>query len=500
MKRIAGHSFTIARRSLGYGLIGAFISLLAIAIYVLEQRAELHIWHEVQLDEEFTSNSKVKDFADYLKLEERLFKQLEEEVYQKTGAADPSSINRYEKGSVMDPTSMAKNWNRTFEMRAADPAAGVLLLHGMSDSPYSLRHIGESLHASGASVIGLRIPGHGTAPSGLVRTTWKDMAAAVKIAVKHLRKSVGDKPIYLIGYSNGGALSVEYALESLHDGSLPKVQGIVLVSPAIGITSTAALAVWQGRLGRWFDLKKLAWNSISLEYDPFKYGSFAVNAGDQAYRITLEIDKRIAKLSESGKLGDFPPVLAFTSAVDATVSAPDLVSRLFDKLPDRGHELVVYDLNREAKIKHMLKNDPAKDLATLLSKANPTFTLSIISNGFDNDDRSADVKIRRRRASGTTIETIDPGLQWPEGMYSLSHIALPFPASDPLYGAGNNGESQTLGNLTLRGERGAIRIPSGDMLRQRWNPFYPYFKTRVHEFCHLENPSKALKNLEATSP
>ena len=76
------------------------------------------------------------------------------------------------------------------------------------------------------------------------------MAAAVKIAVKHLRKSVGDKPIYLIGYSNGGALSVEYALESLHDGSLPKVQGIVLVSPAIGITSTAALAVWQGRLGR----------------------------------------------------------------------------------------------------------------------------------------------------------------------------------------------------------------------------------------------------------
>ena len=132
--------------------------------------------------------------------------------------------------------------------------------------------------------------------------------------------------------------------------------------------------------------------------------------------------------------------------------------------------------------------------------ANPINDLSIISNGFDNDDRSADVKIRRRRASGTTIETIDPGLQWPEGMYSLSHIALPFPASDPLYGAGNNGESQTLGNLTLRGERGAIRIPSSDMLRQRWNPFYPYFKTRVHEFCHLENPSKALKNLEATSP
>ena len=172
---------------------------------------------------------------------------------------------------MMDPTSMKTNWNRTFELTQTSPRAGVLLLHGMSDSPYSLRHLGKTFHEAGASVIGLRIPGHGTAPSGLVKTTWKDMAAAVRLAAKHLKESIGDHPLYLVGYSNGGALSVIYATESVNDPSLPRPDGLLLLSPEIGVSKAAALAVWQGRIGHWLGLEKLAWNSISMEYDPFKH-------------------------------------------------------------------------------------------------------------------------------------------------------------------------------------------------------------------------------------
>ena len=60
----------------------------------------------------------------------------------------------------------------------------MLLLHGMSDAPYSLRALGEALHARGFHVLGLRLPGHGTAPSGLVTATWEDMAAAVALAAR----------------------------------------------------------------------------------------------------------------------------------------------------------------------------------------------------------------------------------------------------------------------------------------------------------------------------
>ena len=76
-------------------------------------------------------------------------------------------------------------------------------------------------------------------------------------------------------------------------------------------------------------------------------------------------------------------------------------------------------------------------------------------------------------------------MAWPQGMYSLSHIALPFAEDDPLYGGGDGGREVTLGNLALRGERGAIRISAADMLRQRWNPFYPLLEKRTIEFARL---------------
>lgn len=43
-----------------------------------------------------------------------------------------------------------------------------------------------------------------------------------------------------------------------------------------------------------------------------------------------------------------------------------------------------------------------------------------------------------------------------------------------------------LGTIALRGERGVLQIPASDMLRLRWNPFYPYVESRVLEFLGLE--------------
>jgi alpha-beta hydrolase superfamily lysophospholipase len=190
----------------------------------------------------------------------------------------------------------------------------------MSDSPYSLRTIGKSLHEAGATVIGLRVPGHGTAPSGLVEVHWQDMAAAVRLAMKHLQKTSRGKPLFIIGYSNGSALALHYALSTLDDPQLPKADGLVLVSPAIGVTPLAAFAVWQARLGHLLGLDKLAWNDIEVEYDPYKYNSFAVNAGDQVYRLTSEIQNLLQKNMAAGKLQKLPAILAFQTIVDATVS------------------------------------------------------------------------------------------------------------------------------------------------------------------------------------
>lgn len=80
------------------------------------------------------------------------------------------------------------------------------------------------------------------------------------------------------------------------------------------------------------------------------------------------------------------------------------------------------------------------------------------------------------------------GLSWPRNLYSLSHVALPFPAQDPLYGGDpkGNGQSLHLGDIALYGERGVLQFSASDMLRLRWNPFYPYVESRVLNFLGLD--------------
>ena len=76
---------------------------------------------------------------------------------------------------------------------------------------------------------------------------------------------------------------------------------------------------------------------------------------------------------------------------------------------------------------------------------------------------------------------------WPDAVYSLSHVALPFSSEDPLYGNNVNGRQFQLGDVALRGERGVIRVLPADMLRLRWNPFYPLLVERVESFMELDN-------------
>jgi alpha-beta hydrolase superfamily lysophospholipase len=467
-----------------YSAAGALVVLVSVFVLYLQSRPELQVWHLADLDEEFSTASNAASFADYLALEERLFSQLSEQVYAKIPADERRSINRYNRGSQSDPTSRSPNWNRSFELAAESPKAGVLLLHGMSDSPYSLRSLGQRLNAAGASVLGLRVPGHGTAPSGLVEVTWQDMAAAVRLAMRHLEGKVAGRPIYILGYSNGAALAVHYALATLRDDTLPKVDGLVMLSPAIGVTSVAALAVWQARIGHLLGLKKLAWNAILPEYDPYKYGSFAVNAGDTVYRLTSEIQEGLDQLDTSGRLEAFPPLLAFSSVVDATVAAPALVKGLFQRLPLGDRELVLFDINRMAEMTPILKSDPSGIIDALREEPKRAFTLSLVTNAHDKSRRMV---ARTKRPGQEAITERDLGLSWPRDVYSLTHVALPFPPQDPVYGV-HPQEGSTgirLGDVALRGERGVLQIPASELLRLRWNPFYPYVEARVLAFLGL---------------
>lgn len=480
-----------ALRQLGYAALYGSIGLLVggLVFFVMHQldRPELQPWHTEVLDAEFraSDSDRINSLEDYRKLEDRLFEQLQRQVMGSPVAAG-QRFNRFNPGSWSDPKRFSTNWNRTFELKVDNPRAAVLMLHGMSDSPYSLRSIGEALHKQGMTVVGLRLPGHGTAPVGLTRVRWEDFAAAVRLAARDLRRQLGeDVPLYLLGYSNGAALAIEYTLSVLEGEDLPRPAGLVLFSPEIAVSPAAKWAwlnAWLGRVPGW---QKLAWLDIQPEFDPFKYNSFAVNAGQQAYELTTTIQERLRALNPGTGISGFPPMLAFQSVVDATVSARALVDEFMENMASGPHELVLFDVNQTSETSLFLRTNPAAEIDALLDRNLP-FNFNLVTNR--DAHARAIVEQRYPRGEGRSREralpAVDLGLQWPRSVYSLSHVAIPFRPDDPVYGreppAGR--DVPTLGGLEPRGERSLLQVPVSQLMRLRYNPFYSYLEQRVLEF------------------
>jgi alpha-beta hydrolase superfamily lysophospholipase len=470
---------------LTYGVAGAVLTLFAGALWLGVTRVpELKPWHRAVLREEFTAAdvSRVRDFDAYRALEGRLFEELQHKVYDRVAEADRRALNRYSAGSLADPASYPENGNRSYELSHAEPRAGVLLVHGLSDSPYILRALAERLHERGCWVVGLRLPGHGTAPSALRTVRWEDWAAAVRLAARHLRGRIGaDTPLYFVGFSTGAALSVEYNLARLEGEDLPRVDRLVLLSPAIGVDPLAWLAVWQSRLSGLPGLGNLAWLDVGPEYDPYKYVSFPVNAGQQIYELTTVIDARLTRLAAKGPVRGFPRTLVFQSVADATVSPQAVVKVFMGRLAAEGHEVVAFDINRQAEVGPLLRPDSRDPAERLLHSPAWPFDATLLTN--ESPESHALVALRRS-AGESTVRSEPTDLAWPRGVFALSHVALPVPPDDPIYGAEPPSTRKTLylGKVELLGEQGLLAIPPNAMVRLRFNPFFSYVWERAERF------------------
>jgi alpha-beta hydrolase superfamily lysophospholipase len=441
----------------------------------------LEPWHTEVLTEEYRAAKadEIRTFEDYLRLEDRLFAQLDAQVYARTGTGPGSALLRYSKGSASDPQGRKPNWNRSFELPATAPVGGVLLLHGMSDSPYSLRALGEELNRRNYWVVGLRLPGHGTAPSGLLDVRWEDMAAAVQLAAEHLAQKVGKQPIHIVGYSTGAPLALDFTLNALDGRTGPVPASLVLVSPAIGIHAAAAAAGWKRRLSVLPGLGNLAWLNVEPEFDPYKYNSFTTNAGAQVHRLTQSVSRRIASLARSQQAGALPPILVFKSNADSTVSTDAVVTRLLGLLDPHRHELVLFDVNRYAAKSMLLVADRGALVNRVMGNNRLPFAVTLVTN---ENEQSATVVARHQAPFSADVSQTEPlNMAWPAGVISLSHVALPIPPDDPLYGQRPPGNQDVLflGQMAIQGERGTLVLPAEWLLRLRHNPFYAYLEART---------------------
>jgi alpha-beta hydrolase superfamily lysophospholipase len=444
--------------------------------------ADLEPWHRV-VPRDFKASDLTphSTLAQYLEAEDGAFRTVQTEIEQRLAPEWRLPANRYNPDGHSSPRRMDIDWNRTQVLKPhSQPVAGALLVHGLTDSPYSMRTVGQQLQARGYYVVALRVPGHGTVPAGLTTVTWEDWLAAVRLGARHVQATIGaDKPLVLVGYSNGGALVLKYALDALEGSGDPQATRIVQLSPMIGVTPFAWMARVISMLGPIPAFEKARWLDVYPEYNPFKFNSFPANAGLQTWRLTTTMQRQLERVAAAGQAKQLPPLLTFHSLVDATVSTPAVVHALFDVVADERSELVLFDINRTSGLGPFVRQSDATLLSRLTDPSARRYRRTLVTNV---DAGSLDVAERTVAPGATTIETRPLGLAWPRDVYSLSHVAIPFPFSDPVYGRDEVAGAPAvirLGLLSPRGERAVLSVPSDTLMRLTCNPFFPYMSARI---------------------
>jgi alpha-beta hydrolase superfamily lysophospholipase len=467
------------------------ILLCGLLISSVDVKNKTDFWHRITLHEEFTASNKPANYQwnDYLAQEARLFAELQQ-VLTKNSRAD---AYRYHLESPINPLNHTQNWNRSFVLKPERSRGGIVMLHGLSDSPYSVRSLALHLQAQGFYIIAPRLPGHGTLPTGLLATKWEDWAAVTELAMQELRLQIGDnKPVYLLGYSTGAALAVNYALDAQRHHHLPAPEKLILLSPMFGVSKFASFSKSLELIGRLPLLGSKRWISLAPEYNPFKYNSFSVNAGWQAHRLTKYLRVKMQAIKTLNGLADFPPSIAFQSLVDSTVSTTAIAEHFFRLLPQNDNELIIFDINRNKYVAPLTRTETNEIFSKLFSESPADYARTIIGN------RNADTEMvsEWHQPAGTLERNETPlPLEFPRGVYSLSHIALPFPITDPTFGLDPDEREFfgiRLGNLNLRGEKNTLIIAADANQRLNSNPFYAYMEQRIDQW--LDIPAQPYKN------
>ena len=154
---------------------------------------------------------------------------------------------------------------------------------------------------------------------------------------------------------------------------------------------------------------------------------------------------------------------------------------MYDRLPPNGSELVLYDVNRNSTMLHLMENVPDDPADYFVALAPLGFDVAILRN---RGPSSNAIDVQTLAAGQTEAIIAETKLRWPTEVYSLSHIAIPFRPDDMLYGDGSlsNDSNVVLGALAPRGERDVLLLDPEFFLRIRHNPFFTFQAQRLTEW------------------
>ena len=123
----------------------AALTFFAVRVYDVQRGPPLAVWHTYVPHELRAAELDAADWRRYLLEETKIFEALRSEVTQKLDVDERVPLNRYFEGSPVYPAHFSQDFNRSYILEPAGPPVGAaVLLHGLTDSPYSQRHIARA--------------------------------------------------------------------------------------------------------------------------------------------------------------------------------------------------------------------------------------------------------------------------------------------------------------------------------------------------------------------
>lgn len=210
---------------------------------------------------------------------------------------------------------------------------GILLIHGLFDSPDCLTNLASYFQTKGFLVRAILLPGHGTVPGDLLNIDKSEWFKATQFGVESFTDEIEE--LYLGGISTGGALALCHAYDN------PNIKGLLLFSPALAIRPEIIFfnqktLFLRKLLRRWW--KIWYWLTIMPDGDYAKYESAAFNAAEQVHNLTLELENKRDDKSLP------QPIFTALSYEDEVVD-PNVTLKFFTETPGINNQLILYTKN-----------------------------------------------------------------------------------------------------------------------------------------------------------
>jgi len=201
---------------------------------------------------------------------------------------------------------------------------GFLLLHGLSDSPFSVSDIRKEILQNQPCVVVKSpiLPGHALIAGASLEEGYQDWINLVNFAVSDFKNEGVDR-VVAVGFSTGGALVLNQVLNGNKN-----IVAVAFFSPAfdIGLPFYEVMALkFMDFISNFKPLNSLAYLEKHSEDNVYKYESFSFHGINNLYKIIQINNKLVARQ----KTIDVPAFFAF-SDVDKTVKAAKIIAMIND--------------------------------------------------------------------------------------------------------------------------------------------------------------------------